>query len=297
MIILDAHVDAWFDGAGDNADGLAVLVALARHFAKPENRPERTLVFVASAGHHSPGMNGPRNFIAANPDLAKRAVMMVNIEHVAQRNFSPARSTAADGYRLALADSGEAPIYAGITNRVAISRRPGPAGRRPLRHQLRVGKVEHVERRDRRLLDAQGRGPVDHHAGAAALSHHRRSDSMSSRHRASNGWRASWRSSSRRAARRRARRSFPDLDRRRMRSERLTTEQRSNGGRNGEEFTLRRATTGRRSRPHADDRRAAENTSPEFRRLAFSAALSSSAPRSAGRSRALCFSVAPLLRC
>jgi len=117
VIILDAHVDAWFDGAGDNADGLAVLVALARHFARPENRPGRTLVFVASAGHHSPGMNGPRNFIAANPDLAKRAVMMVNIEHVAQRNFSPARSTAADGYRLALADSGEAPIYAGITNR------------------------------------------------------------------------------------------------------------------------------------------------------------------------------------
>ena len=24
VIILDAHVDAWFDGAGDNADGLAV---------------------------------------------------------------------------------------------------------------------------------------------------------------------------------------------------------------------------------------------------------------------------------
>ena len=117
VIILNAHVDAWFDGAGDNADGLAVLVALARHFAKPENRPERTLVFVASAGHHSPGMNGPRNFVAANPDLAKRAVMMVNIEHVAQRNFSPARSTAPDGYRQALADSGEAPIYAGITNR------------------------------------------------------------------------------------------------------------------------------------------------------------------------------------
>ena len=43
--------------------------------------------------------------------------MMINIEHVAQRNFSPARSTASDGYRQALADSGEAPIYAGITNR------------------------------------------------------------------------------------------------------------------------------------------------------------------------------------
>jgi hypothetical protein len=116
VVIIDAHVDAWFDGAGDNADGLAVMIALARHFAKPENRPERTLVFVASAGHHSPGINGPRSFIAANPDLAAHAVLVLNIEHVAQRNFSPARTVAADGYRQAVADSGEAPLYAGITN-------------------------------------------------------------------------------------------------------------------------------------------------------------------------------------
>ena len=33
VVIIDAHVDAWFDGAGDNADGLSVMVALARHFA------------------------------------------------------------------------------------------------------------------------------------------------------------------------------------------------------------------------------------------------------------------------
>jgi hypothetical protein len=117
VIILSAHVDGWFDGAGDNADGLAVLVALARHFAQPANRPERTLVFVASAGHHTPGINGPRGFVTANPDLAKNAVLMVNIEHVAQRNFSPSRAVAADGYREAIADSGEAPIVAGITNR------------------------------------------------------------------------------------------------------------------------------------------------------------------------------------
>jgi hypothetical protein len=115
-IILNAHIDGWFDGAGDNADGLAVLVALARHFAKPQNSPERTLVFVASAGHHSPGLNGPRNFVAMNPDLANRAVLVLNIEHVAQRNFSPARSVAADGYREFIADSGEAPIVAGVSN-------------------------------------------------------------------------------------------------------------------------------------------------------------------------------------
>ena len=115
-IVLNAHVDGWFDGAGDNGDGLAVLVALARHFAKPANKPQRTLVFVASAGHHTPGINGPRSFVAANPELATNAVMLVNIEHVAQRNFSPARTTSADGYREAVADSGEAPIAVGVTN-------------------------------------------------------------------------------------------------------------------------------------------------------------------------------------
>lgn len=117
VVVVDAHVDAWFDGAGDNADGLAVMLALARHFATPANRPDRTLVFVASAGHHTPGINGPRGFIAANPDLAARAVLMLNVEHVAQRNFSASRSTSADGYRQAVADSGEAPTYAGVMNR------------------------------------------------------------------------------------------------------------------------------------------------------------------------------------
>ena len=55
-VIVNAHADGWFDAAGDNADGLAVLLALARHFARPGGgRPERTLVFVASAGTTAPG--------------------------------------------------------------------------------------------------------------------------------------------------------------------------------------------------------------------------------------------------
>ena len=117
VIVVDAHIDAWFDGAGDNGDGAAVMLALAKHFAKPENRPARTLAFLASAGHHSAGLNGPRAFLAANPDLVSKTVLVLNIEHVAQRNFSPARTVGADGYRLFMTDTGEAPIYPGITNK------------------------------------------------------------------------------------------------------------------------------------------------------------------------------------
>ena len=115
-IIVNAHADAWFDGAGDNGDGLAVLVALAKHFVEPQYRPRRTFVFVASAGHHSPGLHGPRNFVAMNPELAQRAVLALNIEHVAQRNLSLARSLSEDGYREFVADAGEAPVVAGVSN-------------------------------------------------------------------------------------------------------------------------------------------------------------------------------------
>ena len=83
-IIVNAHADGWFDAAGDNGDGLAVLVALARHFAKPSNRLERTLIFVASGGHHSSGLNGPSNFVSMNTALTEKTVLVLNLEHVAQ---------------------------------------------------------------------------------------------------------------------------------------------------------------------------------------------------------------------
>src|SRR6185436_304135 len=65
IVIVNAHADGWFDAAGDNGDGLAVLIALARHFAKAP-QPERTLLFVASGGHHGGGMNGPGNLVTMN---------------------------------------------------------------------------------------------------------------------------------------------------------------------------------------------------------------------------------------
>ena len=83
-IIINAHADGWFDAAGDNADGLAVLIAMARHFAQPEHQLDRTLVFVASGGHHSRGLNGPSNFVAMNAALTQNTVLVLNLEHIAQ---------------------------------------------------------------------------------------------------------------------------------------------------------------------------------------------------------------------
>lgn len=84
IVIVNAHLDSWFDGAGDNADGVGVLVALARYFVGRDEMPARTLLFVGSGGHHSSGLNGPANVVSMNPDLMSRVKLVVNLEHLAQ---------------------------------------------------------------------------------------------------------------------------------------------------------------------------------------------------------------------
>jgi hypothetical protein len=80
-IVINAHADGYFQGGDDNASGLAVLVGLARYFAK-QPKPAHTLMFVASGGHHGPG-NGPTALVAAHPDLKDGTLFILNLEHVA----------------------------------------------------------------------------------------------------------------------------------------------------------------------------------------------------------------------
>jgi Zn-dependent M28 family amino/carboxypeptidase len=80
-IIINAHADGYFQGGDDNASGLAVLVGLARFFAK-QPQPKHTLMFVASGGHHGPG-NGPSALVASHPELKGNTLLIVNLEHVA----------------------------------------------------------------------------------------------------------------------------------------------------------------------------------------------------------------------
>jgi hypothetical protein len=80
-IIVNAHADGYFQAGDDNSSGLAVLVGLARYFAK-QPKPAHTLMFVASGGHHGPG-NGPGALVAAHPELKDGTLFVLNLEHVA----------------------------------------------------------------------------------------------------------------------------------------------------------------------------------------------------------------------
>lgn len=83
-ILIQSTLDAFFEGAMDNASGLAVMVALAEHYAKvPQSQRRRTILFAGTPAHHAgdPG----QDWMVKNKDtfFAKTA-LIINCVHIAQ---------------------------------------------------------------------------------------------------------------------------------------------------------------------------------------------------------------------
>jgi len=85
-IFIVAHLDAFFEGALDNASGMAVMVGLAEHFAKiPKSQRRRTIHFIGSVGHHGPfgGAGGPGTKQIHDTHNFSKTAFIINLEHVA----------------------------------------------------------------------------------------------------------------------------------------------------------------------------------------------------------------------
>src|SRR6185437_15077191 len=53
-IYITAHKDGWFQGASDNAGGVASMLGLAEYYARlPKSQRRRTMVFLGLDGHHN----------------------------------------------------------------------------------------------------------------------------------------------------------------------------------------------------------------------------------------------------
>lgn len=82
QIMVVTHVDAFFQGAMDNASGMATAIDIARHYAAlPRERRPRTFVFVALPDHHH-GEYGRTQMIKTY-DWGKVALIF-NAEHTSQ---------------------------------------------------------------------------------------------------------------------------------------------------------------------------------------------------------------------
>jgi hypothetical protein len=81
-VLVMAHTDAFFQGAMDNASGMATAIDIARHYAAvPQAQRPRTMVFVATPDHHH-GETG-RDLLISTHDWSKVAVVL-NAEHTSQ---------------------------------------------------------------------------------------------------------------------------------------------------------------------------------------------------------------------
>jgi hypothetical protein len=82
-ILITCHHDAPFASAVEDASGLAVLLALAKHFGSLPGTLNRNLLFVASSGHFHGGI-GNRVFVEHHrEDLLPKIIAALGVEHIA----------------------------------------------------------------------------------------------------------------------------------------------------------------------------------------------------------------------
>jgi hypothetical protein len=82
-ILVMAHTDSFFEGALDNASGVAMLLELAQHYASlPQKQRRRTMTFLTTPAHHAPLPDGGIFWVRDNVNWEKTA-LIVNSEHVA----------------------------------------------------------------------------------------------------------------------------------------------------------------------------------------------------------------------
>ena len=87
-ILVFSHHDGYFQAASDNASGMAVMMALAEHYAKiPQAQRRRTLKFVTTSGHHAGSLGVKWMHDNRETFLAKTA-LMINAEHVSPLQLS-----------------------------------------------------------------------------------------------------------------------------------------------------------------------------------------------------------------
>ena len=83
-IVIVAHRDAFFDGASDNASGVATAIELIRYFSQvPRSQRRRTVEVIGTPGHHNRAGTG-HVWLTENRDkVLQRVALLVNAEHSA----------------------------------------------------------------------------------------------------------------------------------------------------------------------------------------------------------------------
>ena len=83
-IVIVAHRDAYFEGAADNASGVATALELMRYFSQiPKADRKRTVEIIGTPGHHNIARTGFTWLFENRESILDKAVLLINAEHTA----------------------------------------------------------------------------------------------------------------------------------------------------------------------------------------------------------------------
>ncbi|GIJ97212.1 hypothetical protein CAPN001_17810 [Capnocytophaga stomatis] len=105
-----------YPGADDNASGVAALIELARYFAKPENNPKRSLIFIAFDAEEG-GLHGSYHFVNnLEKNTLKNIKAMFNFDMVGMLEANKKLEikgikTIVNGEEIAKKHSGDIPLF------------------------------------------------------------------------------------------------------------------------------------------------------------------------------------------
>lgn len=81
-ILIVAHRDAFFEGASDNASGVATAIELAQYFSSvPQAQRRRTVQIIGSPGHHNLASTGSRWLLENRETVLRDVALLINAEH------------------------------------------------------------------------------------------------------------------------------------------------------------------------------------------------------------------------
>lgn len=88
-VMVVAHRDGWFEGANDNAAGMATMIGLAEYFAKvPKEQRKRSIIFAGTTGHHDNGAESGAWF-TEHPEVFAKTAVLFNAEHTGGMDSAP----------------------------------------------------------------------------------------------------------------------------------------------------------------------------------------------------------------
>jgi hypothetical protein len=88
-IYILGHRDSWFQGAEDDASGIATMLGLAEYYAKiPQKDRRRTIIFMGAPGHHN-NTRAPwgAQYLLDHKQVPEKTALVMNAEHTAAIGF------------------------------------------------------------------------------------------------------------------------------------------------------------------------------------------------------------------